>query len=127
MCIETPPSEIELPLDLRAAAVARGFLRHAACPVHHATVLNDAQLLVSELVGNGIRHGGPPIILRVECVGSGDLEVRVTDGGDGVPQPRAAAEDEESGRGLRLVDYISNAWGVAPSDPGKTTWFRLTG
>ncbi|GAB3600799.1 hypothetical protein GCM10027446_34360 [Angustibacter peucedani] len=127
MCTQTPSAEVALPLDPRAASVARAFLRDAACATHHARVLDDAQLLVSELVGNGVRHGGPPILLRVECVETDGLQVSVTDGGPGEPQRREAGPDAENGRGLTLVDYISDAWGVEAGEHGKTTWFRLAG
>ncbi|MEV0186382.1 ATP-binding protein [Streptomyces sp. NPDC050625] len=40
-------------------------------------------------------------------------------------QPRFAAQDEESGRGLLLVRAFADDWGVRPTDQGKTIWFSL--
>ena len=36
------------------------------------------------------------------------------------------APEEASGRGLALVDTLSNAWGVEPVESGKAVWFELT-
>jgi hypothetical protein len=60
MCEITPTMRLELPLDDASPRRARRFLRGAVCPVHAASVLDSAQLLVSELVTNGIRYGAPP-------------------------------------------------------------------
>ncbi|MFF8950449.1 ATP-binding protein [Streptomyces sp. NPDC014940] len=42
-----------------------------------------------------------------------------------LPQPRLAAEGDESGRGLTLVRALTDDWGVRPADEGRTTWFSL--
>ena len=118
--------ETTLPLDPRAASDARRFLRSAICREHAASVLDGAELLVSELVTNGVRHAAPPITLRVQCDGSSGLQVSVSDGGTSGPVPREARADAESGRGMTLVDYISDDWGVLPHEDGKTVWFSIT-
>ncbi|WP_432574038.1 ATP-binding protein [Kineococcus sp. SYSU DK005] len=126
MCEVTPTMLLELPLDERSPSRARRFLRGAICPVHAASVLDSAQLLVSELVTNGIRYAAPPISVRVDCDGSAGLRVTVSDGGtSSFPAPRQAGEHEESGRGMTLVDYISEDWGVEPQEEGKAVWFSL--
>ena len=79
MCEVQGPSQTQLPADARAPGVARAFLRAAACETHHARVVDDAELLVSELVTNAVLHGAPPITMRVECDGSNGLRVSVTD------------------------------------------------
>ena len=114
-------------LSLRAEAVAqaREFLRSAICSTHHSDAIADAELLVSELVANGIRHAAPPIILRVECEGEGALRVLVCDGSPVVPSVNHAKPEDESGRGMFIVDYISDEWGAEPTVDGKVTWFRL--
>ena len=126
VCEETPEVQTTLPLDPRAAGEARRFLRAAICRAHAASVLDSAELLVSELVGNGVRHAAPPITLRVACDGSSGLQVYVSDGEPSAPAPRQASADAENGRGMTLVDYISDDWGVQPHADGKTVWFTLT-
>lgn len=126
MCEYQAPSQTLLPSDARAPALARAFLGDATCEKHHARVLDDAQLLGSELVTNAVLHGAPPITMRVECDGTRGLRVSVTDGNPESAQLRQADPAEESGRGLRLVDIISADWGVEPRHgDGKDAWFRL--
>ncbi|WP_432544445.1 ATP-binding protein [Kineococcus sp. SYSU DK002] len=126
MCEQTPAVRTTLPLHPRAAGEARRFLRAAICRAHAASVLDSAELLVSELVGNGVRHAAPPITLEVACDGSSGLQVHVSDGEPNAPGPRRAAADAEDGRGMTLVDYISDDWGVLPHADGKTVWFTLS-
>ncbi|MEU9745533.1 ATP-binding protein [Streptomyces niveus] len=42
-----------------------------------------------------------------------------------LPQLRKAQETDIGGRGLLLVDALSEAWGVRPRDVGKTVWAHL--
>ncbi|MGW4023887.1 ATP-binding protein [Streptomyces sp. NPDC005009] len=90
----------------------------------------DVQLCASELVTNVIRHVGEgvPVTVRVWCDDGGRTRLEVTD-----PDPRAlpvlraaVSADEESGRGLALLDALASRWGVAygPGD-GKTVWCEL--
>ena len=64
MCDVTSPAQIVLPLDPEAAARSREFLRTAICSAHHATVIEDAELLVSELVTNGVSNSAHQIVQR---------------------------------------------------------------
>ena len=49
----------------------------------------------------------------------------VSDSSPREPRLRAAAEDEEGGRGLLLVETIAERWGVDPLPSGKRVWFEL--
>lgn len=90
--------------------------------------LESLRLLVSEVVGNSVRHGEGtgPIELRV-TLGSSTIRVEVEDPGPGFA---LGAEPEPPGRrggdgwGLLLVDRISSRWGVVA---GATTvvWFEI--
>jgi len=125
VCTVTQIAQLDLPLDMAAPAMAREFLRERHCAQHHSSVLPDAELLVSELVTNGLRHGAPPIQLRVECEGDGRLRVSVRDRSPRLPQVGVPQLTDEGGRGMQLVDYISEEWGAVPSQDGKEVWFRL--
>jgi anti-sigma regulatory factor (Ser/Thr protein kinase) len=114
-----------LPLRANGVAQSREFLRSAICSTHHSGAIADAELLVSELVANGMRHAAPPIVLRIECEGEDALRVLVRDGSPVVPNVNHANPEDESGRGMFLVDYISDEWGAEPTGDGKVTWFRL--
>ena len=128
MCKATARAELLLPMQRTSPAMARDFARRSGCTSHALEVLDDALLLISELVTNSVLHGGPPIVLAIDCDGSG-LHVRVRDGATQPPVGRGAGADAESGRGMSLVDLISDTWGVEPvADEhgiGKEVWFEL--
>ena len=124
MCQDTPRAQRRLPPGREAPMRAREFLRAASCVSHHSEVVEDAVLLVSELVTNSVVHGGPPVIVAVDCDGDG-LQVRVRDGSPVLPARRTAGHGEEGGRGLALVDTMSADWGVDPQPDGKHVWFVL--
>lgn len=128
MCTVTERAELLLPLSTASPAAAREFARLSGCPAHDLQVLDEAMLLITELVTNSIKHGGPPILLAVEC-DEHSLTVRVRDGSTDLPRPRVASADDEDSRGLTLVELLSDAWGVEPVEDdygvGKAVWFQL--
>jgi hypothetical protein len=83
-----------------------------------------AVLLLTELVSNALRHGEDAIRVRVELAGT-RLLVDVSDTGHRMPTLRAVGATETSGRGLRLVESLSDEWGVHVQDRGKSVWFAL--
>lgn len=90
--------------------------------VHHR---DTAELLVSELVTNAIRHGSGEIHLTVRHHG-GTLRFEVHDeAAESVPHVRPAGENDEGGRGLHLVGMLSSRWGATRTTTGKTVWFEL--
>jgi anti-anti-sigma factor len=81
-----------------------------------------AQLVASELVTNAVVHAGTPIDLTLR-LSRPHLHIAVRDGGDG--RARLAGimdEAAESGRGLVLVDALSQAWGNFVPTSGKVVW-----
>jgi len=92
-------------------------------------LLEDATLLVSELVTNSIRHAGlhpsDPIWVKAEWTGT-RLRVDVIDRGD-LPSPRSVAgairptPGAQSGWGLYLVERLATRWGRGPG----RYWFEL--
>lgn len=90
--------------------------------------LEDARLLVSELVTNGIRYGNlaadQDIELRAD-VENDALHVEVRHPGGGFElHPRKAGIEEDSGWGLYLVGLLAARWGVS-SDGATTVWFDI--
>lgn len=123
---ELPGSLVSLPPGVDAPAVARQWVSDNARGLPPA-LLDDALLLVSELVSNAVRHGLPEIRLQLRMAPPG-VGVAVTDQGD-VVSPAAVLPDphQPSGRGLAIVAALASAWGVIPNQPppGKTVWFEL--
>lgn len=119
------PRQVVLPADVTAPRTAREFLASACCGSHSAQVVEEAQLLVSELVTNAVRYGAPPIELQVRCAGDDRLQVRVRDSERAEIRPEDPDPDAEGGRGLLLVDIVSDAWGTENDEDGKAIWFTL--
>lgn len=83
-----------------------------------ATHLDDILLAASELATNVIRHARTPYTVRVEVL-SRRVRLEVSDGSSILP---AVEEVVHSQRGLRLVDAVSQNWGIEGNDNGKTIW-----
>jgi serine/threonine-protein kinase RsbW len=94
-------------------------------------VIDEAEIVASELVSNAIRHARPLADgnLRVHWkVKAGVVEVEVTDGGgDSTPRPAPRTIWAPSGRGLRIVRSLAHEWGVTEDRNGSTVWASLGG
>jgi anti-sigma regulatory factor (Ser/Thr protein kinase) len=113
--------------DPQAAGIARRFLREtlAEWEVEDDPV-DTAELCLSELVTNAVIHAGATSELTL-TLDAGLLTVAVRDhGGSGGPDAQVV-EDEDPmrvfGRGLVLVDALSDSWGSARDAVGTTSWF----
>ncbi|MEU8245144.1 ATP-binding protein [Nonomuraea sp. NPDC048916] len=106
-------------------ATARRFVDHTLTGWGSDGITYDAQLVVSELVTNAIRHGGGAIELRL--VGHGpELACVVSDRSPAAPITVSPDVFAEFGRGLRLVEALSAAWGwIIPNGPRKFVWAVL--
>ncbi|RAO44635.1 hypothetical protein GAR06_03958 [Micromonospora saelicesensis] len=83
-----------------------------------------AALVLSELVGNVVRHAGTPMQVTV-TLRRPYLHLAVVDGSSA--QARAAGTDlhAEGGRGLMLVRELTQRWGSVPAGQGKAVWAML--
>ncbi|MFF0159191.1 ATP-binding protein [Streptomyces sp. NPDC005263] len=91
--------------------------------------LDPAAHIVAELAGNAVTHGKVPgrdFRLTLYVVG-GTLRIEVSDTrGDRSPRPRQSSPEDESGRGLAIVDALADRWGTVPGPhPRKTVWAEL--
>jgi anti-sigma regulatory factor (Ser/Thr protein kinase) len=89
-----------------------------------ADLLDTAQLLLTELLSNALRHSETPILVAAGLT-DGRLRVEVTDTGHRMPKVRQAGPGETAGRGLQLVESLSSSWGVTPLEHGKRVWFEV--
>ena len=124
MCDDTPSVEVRLPADFSAARHARSFLRRSLC-VHQTRVMDRALLLVSEMAVNAVEHGAPPVSATLDCEGVGGVRVAVHDGSRTRPVLHEVGPEAESGRGVNLLQVLSEDWGVEEDPSGKTVWCVL--
>lgn len=118
--------ERELPKSSEAPGLARDAVRTLQPGVPEDFV-DDAALLVSELVSNGVKYGGEGrIMLHLEA-DADRVRAEIVDQGSGFePQTRANRKMEladEGGWGLHLVETLADDWGV---HEGSThVWFEI--
>lgn len=116
--------ELRLPEELSSVAEARRFVRAMLAVWPFTGNHDDVELVVSELVGNALRHGRGRPVLRLS--GMVDrLRVEVLDESPALPVPRRCGAD--GGWGLHLVERLTTAWGVSPFAGGKAVWCELPG
>ena len=120
-------AEVRLPSRPESAATARRLtqcvvLRQWSLP---AQTCEYAVLLVSELVGNAVRHTGARVFGLRMLRRRGWIRIEVRDPSRGLPCLMPVAEMDTSGRGLFLVDKLADRWGVDLLPRGKTTWFEM--
>lgn len=90
-----------------------------------APALEAVELMVSELATNCIRHERTSFYVTITRTPR-EIRIEVTDSGSGMPTMRSPGPSDPSGRGLQIVDMLSDEWGVEPEVPaGKTVWFSM--
>jgi anti-sigma regulatory factor (Ser/Thr protein kinase) len=117
-----------LSASAEAPAAARRALERAGVP---DDLLEDAKLLVSELVTNSVRHAR---VRRGQWVGVrarprlGGVRLEVCDPGPGFPEPPPVPDsvDRFGGRGLPIVDMLADRWGAGRTPEGRwEVWVEL--
>ncbi|HEY6472695.1 MAG TPA: SpoIIE family protein phosphatase [Acidimicrobiales bacterium] len=114
--------------DVASIREARRFVSECAEQLG-LTRMPDVQLMVSELASNAVLHSGSSFDVTVEGLGDGGVRVEVRDFGPGMPQYLNRGAIADSGRGLQIVDQLSETWGVTarPGGVGKSAWFTMSG
>ncbi|MFM9591813.1 ATP-binding protein [Streptomyces scabiei] len=129
---ETHVSPWSMAFRFRAASVAevRAHVRDAVTSWGcEADLVGDAELVAAELAANAVLHGQAPGWERftVRLVpGPNGLTVEVDDGSPRLPTPMPHGENDESGRGLLIIEALSKRWGAdLRAGSGKRTWALL--
>ena len=106
-----------------APAHARRFVASELADVPR-DIADEIAIMVSELATNCVRHTVTDFTVAVEQSPQ-EVRVDVTDTGGGTPEVRSPDLSEPSGRGLRIVQELSDSFGITERGdaPGKTVWF----
>ncbi|MFF3907872.1 SpoIIE family protein phosphatase [Streptomyces sp. NPDC001848] len=115
-------AEWPLPEDPVAAGQARELVRTQLTDwgLADEDLIMTTELLVSELVGNVVRHACGPIRLRM--LRSRALICEVSDASLTTPHIRHTSATDEDGRGLQLISALCQRWGTRHTRTGKSIW-----
>ena len=118
----------------QSGRTARKFTRNTLREWGLAALADDAEAIVGEFVANAVSHAartvaavesGQPLGLRL-LRRTGEVMCAVLDPSDTAPVLRAPGRNEEDGRGLQMVDALSDVWGWSPvTGRGKAVWAIL--
>ncbi|MEU9913869.1 SpoIIE family protein phosphatase [Streptomyces sp. NPDC051001] len=110
--------------DPEALAEARHMIRAAVRGWGARDRADEIELVADELVTNALMHteGSAIVTLRVLAGSDRRLRVEVEDSSSALPRRREAGESGVSGRGLLLVDLLTDVWGVEARGGGKCVW-----
>ena len=109
---------------VESVALARTWVRGTLQTWRLPALTEVAELLVSELVTNAMRHASGPVELTVLLLDE-VVTFSVRDAEAPLPRLRRAADSDEGGRGLHLVSLLTTRWGSRPTETGKVVWCEL--
>ena len=117
--------------EASAVSSARRQVRRELAAEHlPEPLLDDVEVVLSELMGNAVRHARPiagGVLLVGWRISDDELTLRVTDGGSMKRiEPRESSPMADSGRGLHIVERLVSAWGVTDHAGSlRTVWAVL--
>lgn len=125
------PVTVRVPFAASSAAVARqqfkAWIRAQGCSVE---VVEDGRVIISELIGNSVRHANPlsdGTILVAWGADRRGIRISVTDGGStSRPHTMSASTTALSGRGMAIVEALALNWWAEQSQ-ARTTIHALLG
>jgi len=127
--VPAPPVEAswQFAADATAPGDARRLvadaLRRAGNDRRH---LDDAQIVISELAANAVRHANTPFSVSVRSTLS-LVRIEARDRSHALPVLREERHTTPSGRGMRIVEALASRWGVELTPDGKVVWAELGG
>jgi anti-sigma regulatory factor (Ser/Thr protein kinase) len=107
-----------------SAAEARRFVRHALADCGLSDCEEVATLAVSELVTNAVLHARSVFELVLQASGD-EVRIEVHDASPILPVRKNYGIDAGTGRGMLLVEALTERWGAEPTGSGKVVWFEI--
>jgi anti-sigma regulatory factor (Ser/Thr protein kinase) len=127
-CMTRKPWELPFLAEPEELGALRRLLRLHLRLWGLADVIDAAEVCVTELVGNVIRHvgAGTPITLVV-AMRDTHLRIALRDPDTrALPTLMSAGPEAEAGRGMTLVDAFADRWGVVLGAQSKLVWCDLS-
>jgi len=119
-------TELELPATPASVPAGRRLVRGVLVDWGYGGLVETAELLVSELITNGIKHAQSYVHITVQA--NHVLTITVSDSRPDllpVPLDNLSNPEADGGRGLALVATLSDEWGVHRDKERKSIWFSL--
>ncbi|MEU6742010.1 SpoIIE family protein phosphatase [Streptosporangium sandarakinum] len=113
-------AQLTLDPDPRSAARARRLVRATLSEWRLDPIADATELMISELVTNAIKHGSGTVEVRL--LRGPSLVCEVADRSPARPVMREAGSDDDTGRGLHLINWLAHRWGTRPTPEGKIVW-----
>ncbi|WP_327140373.1 ATP-binding protein [Nocardia sp. NBC_01327] len=113
----------EFDVDTTSGRLIRDAVRMLLAP-DTGVVVEDAVLVVEEMVANAREHGGSPRRCRLRLQ-SGPNRLRIEVDDSGADDPRVRTPNSAGGRGMIVIDRLATAWGVIRHPEFKTVWAEL--
>ncbi|MGW2716690.1 SpoIIE family protein phosphatase [Streptomyces sp. NPDC001492] len=112
------------PGDPEALKEARHMIRAAVRAWGAKERADEIELVADEMITNALMHTEGSAIVTLRVLGGSErrLRVEVEDSSSALPRRREAGESGVSGRGLLLVDLLTDVWGVEARGGGKCVW-----
>lgn len=121
--------QTDLAAHASSASQARAFVSLHLLAHDLAVMVDDIQLVVSELATNAMMHAQTPFTVSLWAV-DGTVRLEVLDGSNVGPALMVPNSLDPSGRGVAIVDAVSRDWGtVSRASGGKSVWaeFEIPG
>jgi anti-sigma regulatory factor (Ser/Thr protein kinase) len=120
------PVPVVLPARATSPAVARRLLHDALSSDLTRQILDDVDVMVTELVTNAVLNARTPCEVTVTFMKHDRLRVAVHDYDPSPPQPTPVDPMSSGGRGLHIIEALAADWGTDehPTN-GKVVWFEV--
>ena len=117
-------SEARFGPSVDQVVAARHFASRVVADAGLGHTIHDVALATGELAANAAEHARTPF--RVVVVLDGCVRIEVTDGSAALPFKPDVDEYAERGRGMALVELVSERWGVDRMPDGKRVWAEIS-
>ncbi|MER7171949.1 MULTISPECIES: ATP-binding protein [Streptomyces] len=129
-------ASVTLPSDPASVSAARNYVLHVLSEwglPGDAEVADTVRLIVSELATNAVQHTfgqSPTFTVDVELERDEQLRIGVTDSHPRFPKRLPAAVQQDNGRGMVIIRWLTAECGGrlsvnATAEGGKTVWIEL--
>src|SRR4051794_18761655 len=115
--------ELTLPCDATAPRLARLAVADAVTAWCTRQQLDQLLIVVSELVSNAVRHTETHCVLRIRGLPQDRIEIEVDD--SDVRRHHTPGTDAQLGRGLGVVQQLTDRWGIERTPEGKCVWAEI--